>query len=85
MRLLIAIAAVLVAGSVAHADGTAPTAIQPAAASPPAKTVTLYCRAVFHEGMLLRGRDCRTREEWDKLRRVGERDLSDYENRSYSR
>jgi hypothetical protein len=85
MRLLIAIAAVLVAGSVAHADGTAPTAVQSAAAPPPAKTVTLYCRAVFHEGMLLRGGNCRTREEWDRLRRAGEHDLSDFENRSYSR
>jgi hypothetical protein len=84
MRLLIAIAAVLMAGSIAHADGTAPAGAQPAAAAP-AKAVTLYCRAVFHEGMVLRTRDCRTREEWDKQRRVGERDLADYENRSYSR
>ena len=85
MRLLIATASVLLTVCAAHADGAAPAAVQPATAPPPAKTVTLYCRAVFHEGMLLRGGDCRTREEWDKLRRIGERDLSDFENRSYSR
>jgi hypothetical protein len=84
MRLLIATASILLAVSAAHADGTAPAAVQPAAAAP-AKTVTLYCRAVFHEGMVLRHGDCRTQEEWDKQRRAGERDLSDYENRSYSR
>jgi hypothetical protein len=49
-----------------------------------AQPVTLVCRVVFHEGMVLRGRDCRTPEEWDKLRREGERGLADFQNRSYS-
>jgi hypothetical protein len=84
MRLLIAAASILMAVSVAHADGTAPASAQTAAATQ-TKPVTLYCRAVFHEGMVLRNRDCRTQEEWDKARRAGERDLADYENRSYSR
>jgi hypothetical protein len=70
-----------------RADPVPPAAAQPASAqaAPPvaAQPVVLFCRAMIHEGMLLRTRDCRTREEWDKLRRDGARGLADFQNRSY--
>ena len=83
MRLFVTTAAVLLAFSVsASADGAAPTIIQ-AAAAPPAKTAKLICKPMFHEGMLLKGNDCRTQKEWDRLRRDEERDISDFQNQSY--
>jgi hypothetical protein len=89
MRVLITTAAALLALSVtAHADGAQP---QPATQQPVAiqaaakKPITLFCRAIFHEGMLIRSSDCRTQEEWDALRRADERTISDFQNHSYSR
>jgi len=83
MRLFVTTAAVLLAFSVsARADGAAPTIIQ-AAAAPPAKTVKLICRSLFHEGMLIKSTECRTQEEWDRLRRDAEREISDFQNLSY--
>jgi hypothetical protein len=83
MRLFVTTAAILLAFSVsARADGAAPTIIQ-AAAAPPAKTVKLVCRSLFHEGMLIKSTECRTQEEWDRLRRDAERQISDFQNLSY--
>jgi hypothetical protein len=76
MRLLIATASVLLTASVAHADGTAPSASQPVG-----KT-TLVCRALSHDGDVLKGKDCRTREEWDRVRQSEARWISDFQNRS---
>jgi hypothetical protein len=94
MRFLATTAAALLAlCASAYADGAAPTVVQPAApqpvavqAAPPApqKKVKLICRAVFHEGMLLRGNDCRTQEEWDIMRRDAERQISNFQNHSYT-
>lgn len=95
MRLFVATATALLACSVcARADGTAPTIVQPtapqpvavqAASQPPAPTVKLICKPMFHEGMLLKGNDCRTQKEWDRLRRDEEREISDFQNQSFSR
>jgi hypothetical protein len=85
MRLLIptvTICALLAFSVSARADGAQPTIGQPAA--PQATAVKLICRPIFHEGMLLKGNDCRTQKEWDRLRRDEERGISDFQNRSYS-
>ena len=76
MRLLIATASVLLTVSIAHADGTAPSAPQAAG------KVTLICRALSHDGRVLKGSDCRTREEWDRVRQSEARWISDFQNRS---
>jgi hypothetical protein len=91
MRLLITTAAALLAFSAcAYADGTAPAiappvALQPVAvrAAPAAIAVKLICKPMYHEGMLLKGNDCRTQKEWDILRRDEEREISDFQNLSY--
>ena len=95
MRLPVTTAAVLLACSVcARADGTPPTITQPAAPQPvavqaapaaPATPVKLICRPIYHEGMLIKGTDCRTQKEWDRLRRDEEREISDFQNQSFSR
>jgi hypothetical protein len=76
MRLLIATASVLLTVCVAHADVTAPPATQPAGKA------TLVCRALSHDGDVLKGKDCRTREEWDRVRQSEARWISDFQNRS---
>ncbi len=92
MRLLITTtAALLVLCVSARADGTQPATGQPATLQPAAiqaaakKPITLYCRAIFHEGMVMRTGDCRTREGWDALRRDEEREISEFQNHSYTR
>lgn len=85
MRVLVTTAAALLALSVTAA-GAQPATLQPAAVQAAAKKpVTLFCRAIFHEGMVIRTGDCRTQEEWDALRRADERTISEFQNHSYSR
>ncbi|HEX4862218.1 MAG TPA: hypothetical protein VFV07_13355 [Rhizomicrobium sp.] len=93
MRLFVVTAAALLACSVcARADGTAPAIAPPAALQPvavhataaaPATAVKLICKPMYHEGMLLKGNDCRTQKEWDILRRDEEREISDFQLQSY--
>lgn len=93
MRLFITTTAALLAFSAcAYADGTAPATAQPAALQPiavqaaPASSATavkLFCRPMYHEGMLLKASDCRTQKEWDRLRRDEQREISDFQNLSY--
>jgi hypothetical protein len=91
MRALTTTAAALLLLSVsAHADGAQRATGQPATLQPVAiqaaakKPITLYCRAIPHEGMVLRTGDCRTQKDWDTLRREEERTISDFQNHSYT-
>ena len=43
---------------------------------------TLSCHYYYHEGTIIRWRDCRTQREWDRLRRETERNVMEFQLRT---
>lgn len=86
-NLLLALATVLLSSTTTLADATstAAPAAQPAAA--PAATASndqqLVCRYVAVQGMIVKRKVCKTKDEWDNLRHSGQRDIEKMQQAGY--
>jgi hypothetical protein len=57
----------------------APT-LEPVSANPAG--APLICKYYYHNGEILRRRDCRTAHEWERLRSRNQTDFANFQNRS---
>ena len=53
-----------------------PVAVQQASQKP-------VCKEMVHEGMLVKTTVCHTPAEWDQIRAAQQRNVSDFQNRTY--
>ena len=78
------------------ADGTQTPVVQPAAAQPVAaqpaaaqpasaqpNSQKLICKEMVHEGMLVKTNVCHTQAEWNQIRTDQQRNVSEFQNRTY--
>jgi hypothetical protein len=63
----------------APASEPAPT-LEPVSANPAG--APLICKYYYHNGEILRRRDCRTVHEWERLRSRNQTDFANFQNRS---
>jgi hypothetical protein len=80
---MLAALAVFALPATSFADGTQTQAAQPVAAQPdPSQKVV--CKAMSHEGMLVKTNVCHTQAEWDQMRTAQQHSVSDFQNRNYT-
>jgi hypothetical protein len=84
--LWLACSAVMLTPFVASAQTQQAATAQPAAMAQPVADVSdsnrVICHMIVHEGMLVRTNQCHTQHEWDAIRRNGQQDLQEFQQRS---